>query len=507
MTDESKETTATETPKDAAAPAAVEGQAKRPEPIAIDPEELTDEGRKKAEEALGRKIEDAPYTLAGEETRPGSVLAMRFEVAAADFQSEQNRQLEDLRKEVTLPGFRKGKAPLKLIQIRLGDETVRTTVGSVASNVLRQEHLKRNLILISKPQVVDYRTPEGDGPLKLEIEAEIEPKVELKDYKGLSVEVEDRPIEEKQVDERLEALRRQNAVEEPAPAGAVYKVGDTLTVDIDVRNARGERMEHLSAEGRAIDNPEETLPVSVADLLPGKKVGETIETDAENKTTNRRGEEVAHVDHYKVTLREIRAAKLPELDDEFAKDLGEHETLEALRESIRKDLAAAEEARQRREALTKIFEQMLVKNPVDAPRSLLARQQFEMIQRDTYELSRMGLRLEHLVHDADKYISDQRTGAAVQVKLQFLLRELARIEKLEVSDGDVEAEIGKIAERTKRNPLAVRARLEATKELDRFREQLRVRKLEDLLLAASTIKKAAPKPQESQEASEGIERP
>jgi trigger factor len=149
---------------------------------------------------------------------------------------------------------------------------------------------------------------------------------------------------------------------------------------------------------------------------------------------------------------------------------------------------------------------MLEKNPVDAPRSLKARQQYEMIQRDTYELSRMGLRLEHVVHDADKYISEQRSGAEVQVKLQLLLRELAKIENLEVTDADMDAEIAKIAERTKRNPLGVRARLEATKELDRFREQLRVRKLEDLVLAASTIHKVAPKPQESQKASEGIER-
>jgi trigger factor len=455
------------------------------EPIMIELDDLTEEGKKKAEEALKRSIADLPYTLTLQENRPASVLAFKVEIAHDVFEAEQARLLNDLRKEAVLPGFRKGKVPVKLLQRRLGEDAVRDTVRVMGTNVLRQETLKQGLKFLTRPQIIAYAVTET--AVSFEIEGETEPKVEVKEYKGLSVEVGVKKIEDAQIDERLEALRGQNAVMESAGEDATVAEGDNIAVDIEVFNDKGERMDNYSHQDQILYNYKQNLPEPVAAQIEGKKTGETVEADVEHKTTNRRGEEVAHCDHYKVTIKEIKRSKLPALDDEFAKDLGEYETLDALRAKVRKDLEEDEERRQRQDALTKLYRQLIEKNPIDAPKSLTSQQTYRLIADDQHQLSRYGLKLEQVIQDPNKYLADQQANALEMVKIQLLLSEIGKIENLDISDADVDQAIEAEAEKTGRKALAVRARLEATKQLDAFRQQVSQKKLSDYLLANNTV--------------------
>jgi len=455
--------------------------------IQIELEDLTEEGKKKAEEATHRTIEDIGYTLVSREDQPGSVLALKFEVAREAYEAEQTRLFKDLQKEATLPGFRKGKAPIKLLQIRMGEEALRDTVRQVATNVLRQETLKQGFKFIIRPEVKSHAIPEDGGPVAIEIDGEVEPKIELKQYQGLKVEVEVRPVTDAMVEQRLEALRKENAVVENAPEGAQVNPGDAIVVDLEVRNSLGELMENLSKTGQLLYDFKSQLPEPLTGGIVGKKAGETVQADIEHKATNRRGEEVVHTDHYTLTVREIKMNKLPALDDEFAKDLGEYATLEDLKVKTRQTLEEAETERQRGEALHKLYHELLEHNPIDTPRSLLAHQTYRQIMEDQHQLSRMGLRLEQVVHDTEKYLADQRSGADERVKVQLLLNEIGKAEKLQINDEDVEKEIEAVAEKTGRKPLAVRARLEAQKQLDQFRDNLAARKLSDFLLSKNTV--------------------
>lgn len=511
MSDENKDqTVGAETPLAESTAATAEAQAPetgKHEPVHIELEDLTAEGKAKTEEALGRKIADIAYTLTSQETRPGSIAALHFEVARDVFQSEQGRLLNDLRKEVVLPGFRKGKAPIKLLQIRMGEDANRDTVRALVTNALRQEVAKQPALkFIARPQINLYTIPEAPGaPVSFEVEGETEPKVEANLYKGLSVEVEVQPVTDEAVGTRLDALRRQNAVIEPAGEGATINPGDTIAVDIEVANEAGERIESHSRQSQLLHNFQTELPEPVAAQLVGKKVGETVTAGVESQATNRRGEPVTHTDTYTVTVREIKLSKLPELDDEFAKDLGDCATLEDLRAKTRKELEEAEALRQRNEALAKLYHQLVEKNPVDTPRSLLSEQAYRLIMEDQYQLSRMGLKLEQVIQDPNKYMADQRRNAEDMVKIQLLLDQIAKTENLQVSDEDVEQEIAEVAEKSGRKPLAVRARLEAQKQLDQFRQEVGRRKLADFLLANNTIDKVAAKPAPAPEAPEATD--
>ncbi len=466
---------------------AASAEAKR-KPITLELDELTEESKQREQERTGKAPRDLEYTLASREERPGSALALRFEVTRELFDAEQQRLIGELGRDVTLPGFRKGKAPIKLLRLRLGEDANRDTVAFIASNVLRQENIANNFKLVSKPQVEKFELPaDPKAPVSIEVELEQEPKVELKQYKGLRVEVIERPLEEKAIEQRVEALRQQNAVLEPAPEDATVQAGDILTVDTVVTSERGERMENMSGEGRQLYDWREQLPAPVAEQIEGKKVGETVAAKVEQKSTNRRGDEVVHTDAYEVTVRGIQRHRLPALDDEFAKDLGEYDTLEALKAKIRGELETEETERRKGEAVGKLYQALIEANPVDAPKSFLARQQYEMIMQDQYQLERMGMRLEHLVHDPDAYLAEQRQGAEKRVKAHLIEAEIARAENLGVSDEDVEQEIAKIAEQTGRKPLAVRARLEAQRQLDDFRAELGRRKVAEFLLANNEV--------------------
>jgi trigger factor len=479
-----------------------EGDEGRIKPITIELDDLTAEGKAEAEKQLRRSIPDRPYTLARQESRPGAVVALTFEVSAETFKIEQTALLADLRKEIVLPGFRKGKAPVNLLLKRLGDEASRDTIGALATNVLRQEQARRNWSMLTKPRVKDYDVPEGAGAVKIEIEVETTPTVELKTYKGLEVEVEKHEVDDAAVEARLEEMRRRSAVQEKANDKHEIAEGDTVTVDVEVLNADGERLQHLCRQDQTLHDWRRELPEAVAGRMAGKKAGDTVTARVANKTTNRRGEEVIHEDDTRVTIKEIRVTKLPELDDDFAKDLGDYADLNALRAKVRKDLEEAEEERRRNEGIGKLFREIVEQNPIDVPKSLVAQQQYEMIMQDSYQMQRYGLRLDQVIHDMGAYLRDQQSGADQTVRLQMAVAELTKIEKLEVTEADVDAEIKRMAEESGRKPLAVRAHLEARNQLDQLRQSLSRRKVGDFLMANNKIKLVAPKPPETPEPEE-----
>lgn len=473
-----------------------------PEPIQIELEELDAKAKAEAEKKRGGKYADVAYTLLTQEPRPGSVVALSVEIAKDDFLTEQAYLLKELSKDVTLPGFRKGKAPIKLLQIRLGEDAGRDTIRSLAVNVLRQEQAKQEFKHVAKPQIVEYDV-DGEAKVSFVAEVEVQPSVEAKTYKGLSVEVEQAAITEQDVDARLEEQRQRGAMIEKVGEDGKVEEGDTLVVDILVTNGRGERLGHLSRDGRTINNIAQELPESLASGVIGKAVGESVEAKIEQSATNRKGEEIKHEDSWSVTVKEIRRRRVPELNDDFAKDLGDYETLADLRTKVREDLEKGAKERQRNASLGALFSKLIEANAVDAPRSLVARQQYDLVMQDTRELERFGMRLEHVIQDPEQYMNAQRKAADEMIRVALLTDAIAKAEKLEVTDADVDAEIEKLANETGRKALAVRARIEAQKQLDQFRLQVARTKLGDFLLENNTVTLVEPKPAESAEAKGG----
>lgn len=462
-----------------------------PEPILLRAEWLTEKAKQEQEEETGKPVEDLPYAVKSEEKRPGSILAVAFEIPADAYQKQVDKFYENLRKEVVLPGFRKGKAPVKLIRIRMGSEADRDAITESATNVVRQEVLKRNLSLVSSVAVEKWSNKEGE-PLSFDAAIELEPVIELKEYKGLSVEASFAEPNEDAVKERLEQIRRDCGRWEAAPAGHKIAEGDAVAIDLKVVGADGNELKHLSRENWLLNNFKTQLPEELGSKIAGLAEGETAKADVKNVRQTRRGDTVEHTDAYTATIRSVKVKQLPELDDELAKDLGDYGSLQELRDSIKGDLEKGELERHRGEAVFKILQAIIDKNPMDIPRSMVLMGQYLRIQKDRREMERIGLQLEQVVPDPEAYVASREQLAEIEAKQRYIFRELSKIEKLEAADEDIEKEIARLAEETGRKPLAVRARLEAEKKLDALRDQIAERKIADFLLANNTVQRVAP---------------
>jgi trigger factor len=471
-----------------------------PKPITLERDALTADAKARAEEQSGKPVEDLPYALKGEESLPHSVISLKIEVPAETLTAELNRYYDGLRKEVALPGFRKGKAPLKLLRIRLGKEGDQEAMQEVAVNVVRQEVVKRELNLVGDAQIVSWKLEDGQ-PLEIEVHVEVQPEVKLQMYKGIEVEVERAEFKPELVDQELDRLRTQQARQESAPKGHKVAAGDTLVVDIAVTGQGGKELAHMGRQNLVIRDFRHELPSELADQLEGKKVGDTVSADIETERKNRRGEAIKHTDTYTVTVSDIKVQKLPELDDEFAKDLGEHDSLAELRADIEKRVRERVEQANRESSLRRLMAALVEHNPVDAPRSLIGQAQYRGMMNDSMQLARMGLRLEDVVQDSEAYFAHQHAEAELLIKQGLIRAELAKAEKLEVSEEDLEKEIARLAEEQGRKPLAVRAKLEADKKLDGLREEILSKRITEFLLENNSVKLVEPKP----EAAEGEE--
>lgn len=465
--------------------------AQGPKPVAIERDALTAEARDKAAEEAGKPVEDLPYAVKGEESLPHSVLALTFEVPADTVSAELDRYYKSLRKDVTLPGFRKGKAPIKLLRIRLGKDGDKEAMHDIATNVARQEVLKRELELVGDAQIVNWTLEDGK-PLEAEVQFEIQPTVELKKYKGLEVEVERVEFKPEMVDEELERLRNQHARQESAPEGHAIEPGDAIVVDMTVTGKGGKELGHLGRQNLMIRDFKNELPAELADQVEGTKVGDEVSADIETERKSRRGETVKHTDTYTLTVRDIKVTRLPEIDDEFAKDLGEFDTLKELKAGIEKKIRERIEESRKQNAVGRLMAALVENNPVEAPRSLVGQAQYRAMMNDTMQLAQMGLRLEDVVQDSEGYMAQQHHQAENMIKQGLLRAELAKVENLEVSEEEIDKEIERMAEEQGRKPLAVRAKLEADKQLDGMREELLNRRITEFLLENNTVKEVEP---------------
>lgn len=501
MADESKESAEGTT---AVADQPGEEAAQGPKPIAIERDALTAEAKEKAAEETGKPVEDLPYSVKNEESQPHSVLALTLEVPADTLAAELDRYYKSLRKEVTLPGFRKGKAPIKLLRIRLGKDGDKEAMHEIATNVARQETLKRELELVGDAQIVKWTLEDGQ-PLELEVHFEVQPTVELKKYKGLEVEVERIDFKPEMVDQELDRLRNQHARQESAPEGHKVQSGDAIVIDMTVTGKGGKELGHLGRQNLMIRDFNNELPAELADQVEGKKVGDEVSADIETERKSRRGETIRHTDTYTLALRDIKVTRLPELDDEFAKDLGEYDTLKDLRAGLEEQIRERIEQSRKQNAVGQLMAALVENNPVEAPHSLIGQAQYRSMMNDTMQLAQMGLRLEDVVQDSEAYMAQQHQQAEMMIKQGLIRAELAKVENLEVSEEDLDKEIERMAEEQGRKPLAVRAKLEADRQLDSLREELLQSRITDFLLEHNTVKEV--EPEKAEEEAGGEEEP
>lgn len=402
----------------------------------------------------------------------GCRYSLEVTVPVEEVERETERVVEALREKVRLPGFRPGKVPAGIIRSRFAAEVRQEVLEALVPKFLRQEVEKANLPLVGEPDIHDLEFEPGK-PLRFRAEFEVIPEFELQEYRGLTVSYSEPEVTEEDIDRRLEELREQKADYvnvDPRPAAD----GDYVLVHLEsVAGVEGKpiRQEDLMLH---LGDPD-TLP-DFTENLRGVAPGEEKEFDVAYPEDYGEPRLAGKRVRFRVRLKAIRRKELPELNDEFAKDLGDYQDLAELREEVRKSLLAEREFLAQQRAKNELIDKLVDLHDFPVPEVFVERQMEANVEQRMRELVAQGVDPRSIRLDWDKVRQAQGERARREVKASMILERIADREAIETTYEELDREIQRIA-RQRREPVpAVRKRLEQEGQLRRLASRIRIDK-------------------------------
>jgi len=391
-------------------------------------------------------------------------------------QDAWEKAFKRVQKEARLPGFRKGKVPAGMIKLHFADDVRKEVARNLIPDVYRQALQETKLRPVEEPDLKEVTLEEG-APLKFEAMVEIKPAIALGQYAGLTVKHAPKPFEEREVDEALEHLREQHAefrtVERPADVHDHVIMDYTLTPEgMDAWTETGYGF--LIGSGAVMPEVEE----AVIGLVAG---GVRFPDDHRNEAFRGKAGEA------KVKVTEVKEKVLPALDDGLAKTVGQFETLDALKEGVRKGLQSRRAAENRQALEDAVTEAVLAGHPVEVPEALVLRQVGHLIEHTRERVRRQGMDPDKLPWDYGKLLKELKPGAEKAVRRSLVLEAIAEKEGLIPTDADVDAEVEKIAVANNRPVPAVRRIMQDSGDLDGLRHSLRETRTLEFLISKSTV--------------------
>lgn len=396
---------------------------------------------------------------------------LAFTIPAVDVKAESEKVLAKFQKQVRLPGFRPGKAPASIVQSRFAAEIRQEVLEALLPRALGERFKSENLNVVGQPSIKDLKW-EGDSDIDFKAEFEVAPDFELGDYIGLEVPYDEPAVSEEDIDKRIDSIRETRAQyvnEEPRPAAH----GDYAVVSL-----------------RSIEGVEP--PVENDDMQIQLGDAETFAAFTENLTGVTPGEtkefEVAYPDDYgqeklagktvkfSATLKQLRRKELPDVDDEFAQELGDFKTVGELREAVRSAILREKESEAQETAKATLINKLVDGHVFAVPEAYVDRQ--IEIQAENYlqSLQMQGVDVSKIKLDWNKLKESQTERATRDVRASLILEKVADREAIGATQDDVDKEIQRIARSQKEAPGVLRLKMEKNGDLGRIAARIRTDK-------------------------------
>ncbi len=395
---------------------------------------------------------------------------------------EIDRITKGYSKQARLPGFRPGKVPASVIKQRFKDQILHDVAHGLIPRAIEDALTERGVEPVDTPNIKDVALKEGQ-PLTFTAAFETLPPFDPGDLSTISLPVPSSTIDADAVDQTLQRLRDRASRLEPVE-GRVAADGDTLIVDLDRTDAKGETDHHeaIPIELGGAANPP-GFDTNLAGLEAGDEKTFVVHFPEDHAVKELAGTDMT----YRVKVKELRHRVLPELDDEFAKDLGEFETLDALRERIEKDLTEEAELAAKRQVRSELLKQLARRITFEVPSSLIDREIERRLEEFARRLMEQGIDSRQADVDWARFREAQRDPARDAVASALVLDEIARKESLTVTPEDLDKEIDQFATRSRRTPAAVRAQLEKEGGTARLYAGLRREKAVDYAMSRAKM--------------------
>lgn len=405
-------------------------------------------------------------------------------------------QYSDLRKDAVLPGFRKGKAPMRLIEKRFGSNIEEQAKLKLLADATEEAMSDNDLKTIGEPDI-DHEAIElpKSGAMKFDFEIEVRPEIDLPELEGIEVEKPSSEVTEEQIDEEVAQMQKRLGVWTPRSEDSGVEMDDQLIADVIVKAEDDEETEK-------IDNTEVfvteksfvgKVPVETfAKEVIGKKVSDKITVETEVPTTffneKYRGKKV----EVTVEIKEIKHLKPAELDDEFFTKLGLEDEAE-LREKIKEMTQMRNEQEAKTAMADSIYKYLLDSTKFDLPQDVVADQATQILQRQYTRLLMQGVEPEKVEAQMEELRASSETQAAEQLKLFFIMDEIADKLDVSVTEEEINGYIAQVAMQRGRRPEKMREELLRNGSLAEFSMQAREQKCIEKLLEKAKITEVAPK--------------
>jgi trigger factor len=410
---------------------------------------------------------------------------IEVQVPSEEVSRETDVLIQKYQKLARIPGFRKGHVPASIIRQRFSQDIQNDVIDSLVPKYFRKETERLGLMPVSQPRVTDLHAHEGEG-LHFKASFEVMPAIQVEGYKELRAEHPEITVTDQEVEDSLKALQEQKAAFAPIEDRAIAE-GDYAQVSLDgtpKQDEAGTKPVHMDDVLVEIGG-KNTMPEFTQNLA-GATAGEERTFDVnypEDFSDERlRGKTFS----YKVKVNGVKQKSLPELNDDFAKELGEFTTLAEVRNRIREGMEQERRQTAEREAKDKLLAELIRRNEFEVPEALVDHQIDIRLERGLRALAAQGMSSEHMKKmDLPRLRAGQHDQAVQEVKASLLLEKIADEEKIEVGDDEINREIEALATQTKQTAEAIRARLTRDGALDRIRNRIRNEKALDFLYRQS----------------------
>lgn len=438
---------------------------------------------------------------------------VKVSIPAAEVTTALDKTLQQYQKFARIPGFRPGKAPMSTIRTRFLEDARHEVIEKLLPEHYRAAVIKAELNPISQPNVTNLEFKEGE-PLTFTAEFEIMPEFTVKSYKDLKAEKKDSAVTDEEVEATVKELRERqatyDAIEDRELKDGDYAVASFFgkpkglativakKAEIAAKKAVVAGNAGAKPDFDAVPPAENAQPIELKEVLVEIGGANTVKEFSENLLGAKPGDEktfdvtyaedypdnrlAGHVLQYTAKVEAVKKKVLPELNDDFAKSLGEFATLDELKARIRKDMEAEKRHSVEHTAKEKLVDELVSANPIPVPQTLVEKQIDTRLERGFRALAQQGMPLEQIKKMVTQQLRDAQQNAAMrEVKASLLLDKIAELEKVEVTEEDIKKEVEISAAQMGMPVEEVRRRLEQNQGIERMKDRMRNEKALELL--------------------------
>jgi trigger factor len=403
---------------------------------------------------------------------------LEITVPEDEIQRETERVVSDIQKKVRLPGFRPGKAPASIIRTKFGNEVRQDVLEHLVPKYFQKRVQEEELSVVGTPNIKDVHFHDGE-PIRFKAEFEVAPVIELKDHRGVTVHYHEPEITAEDMDKRLEEIRGRKAQFvniDPRPAVD----GDYAVISLDSREGV-EPPIHQDEMTLMVGDPDKLPEFSEAlrGMSPEEEKEFTIHYPDDYAQQELAGKTVG----FRARLKTLQMKELPELNDEFAKDLGDYQNLEQVREAVRTAIQRERELVAQQKAKEEIIDKLIESHDFPVPEAYVERQVETEAEEQFRRATGKDIDIKKLKEniDWDRLKEGLREKALRDVKASLLVDRVAEVENLFATQDEVDKEVQRFARQTREPVAAVRKKLEKSGAIGRIAHRIRSEKAINLL--------------------------